>query len=225
MKPLVIRIRPSNPSEKELAKAAEVAKRGGLVVYPTDTVYGLGTNPLIPSAVTRVYRVKERPMNKPLPVLVSSIEVAKHLVEMSLTAECLAKRLWPGAVTLILPARPVVPRELHAGTGKLGIRMPNHQVALRLIDMSGGALVGTSANKHGRKSPCTVEEVLEQLNGEVDVIVDAGPTPRGMPSTVVEMLKDEIRLVRKGPVGLDIIVSLLEECEKEIHKAKIPGAK
>ena len=214
MKPIVIRIHPSNLSERELAKAAEVAKRGGLVVYPTDTVYGLGTNPLIPSAVTRVYHVKERPMDKPLPVLVSSIEAAKRLVEMTPTAECLAKRLWPGAVTLILPARPIVPRELHAGTGRLGVRMPDHQVALRLIDMSGGALVGTSANKHGKKSPCTVEEVLEQLDGEVDVVVDAGPTPRGMPSTVVEVLREEIRLVRRGPVDLDTIVSLLKECSR-----------
>ena len=216
MKPIVIRIDPGNPAEDELLRAAQVARDGGLVVYPTDTVYGLGTNPLIPNAVTRVYRVKERPLDKPLPVLVSSIEAAKRLVEMSPVAECLARSLWPGAVTLVLPAKPVAPRELHAGTGRLGVRMPSHQVALRLIEMSGGALVGTSANKHGRESPRTAKEAIEQLDGEVDVVVDAGPAPGGKPSTVVELRGDEIRLVREGPVCLGTITRLLGECRQRV---------
>ncbi len=216
MKPIIIRIDPSNPSENELLRAAQLARDGGLVVYPTDTVYGLGTNPLMPSAVTRVYRVKERPMDKPLPVLVSSIEAAKRLVEISPVAECLARSLWPGAVTLVLPAKPIAPRELHAGTGRLGVRMPNHQVALRLIEMSGGALVGTSANKHGREGPRTAREVIEQLDGEVDVVVDAGPAPGGRPSTVVEIRGDEIRLVREGPVGLGAIKRLLVKCRQRV---------
>jgi len=216
MKPIIIRVDPDNPADSELLRAAQVAKDGGLVVYPTDTVYGLGTNPLIPSAVTRVYRVKERPMDKPLPVLVSSIEAAKRLVEMNLVAECLARSLWPGAVTLVLPAKPVAPRELHAGIGRLGVRMPNHRVALRLIEMSGGALIGTSANKHGRDSPRTAREAIEQLDGEVDVVIDAGPVPGGRPSTVVELLGEEIRLVREGPVGLGAITRLLGECRQRV---------
>ncbi len=224
MKPIIIRIDPDNPSEEELLRAARVARDGGLVVYPTDTVYGLGTNPLIPSAVLRVYQAKRRPMDKPLPVLVSSIEAAKRLVEMSPIAECLARSLWPGAVTLALPVKPIVPRELHAGTGKLGVRMPNHWVALRLIEMSGGALVGTSANRHGRKSPRTAREAVEQLDGEVDVVIDAGPAPGGKPSTVIELQGDEVRLIREGPISLDTITKLLGECRQKGGRTRLKYA-
>jgi len=207
-----IRVDPRSFSPSELRAVAEIARRGGLVVYPTDTVYGLGTNPFIREAVLRVFSVKRRPLNKPLPVLVSGIDEARNLVELDNRSLCLAKRFWPGALTLVLPAKPTVPRELHAGLGKLGVRMPAHPVAISLIRLSGGSLVGTSANRHGWPSPRTADEALRQLGGEVDAVIDSGPAPGGVPSTVIELVGDGVRLVRRGPISLEEVLDALREC-------------
>jgi len=204
-KPLVIHVEPDAPREllyEKLAAALEAIKRGGLVVYPTDTLYGLGADPYSRDAVLRVYRAKRRPLDRPLPVLVSSIEAAERLVVFNEAARRLAERFWPGALTLILPLRhdAPVPRELHAGTGRLGVRMPAHRVALALIESAGGALTGTSANRHRMPPPRTAQEAIEQLNGEVDVVVDAGPAPHGEPSTIVDLSATPPRVIREGAV-------------------------
>jgi len=220
-RPLVLRVDPDNPSRDVMERAAATAREGGLIVYPTDTVYGLGTNPLIASSVKRVYEVKERPLTKPLPVLVSSVEAAKRLVRVTPEAECLMRLMWPGALTIILPTRPGVPPELHAGTGKLGVRMPAHRVALLLIELSGGALIGTSANKHGRPSPHTAEEAIAQLDGSIDVVVDAGPAPGGVPSTVIELIGASVRVVRPGPVSLEEVTRALGKCNGQRRQTPI----
>jgi len=204
-KPLVIRVTASAPPDtlrRELAPAADAARRGGLVVYPTDTLYGLGADPYSRDAVLRVFHAKRRPLNRPLPVLVSSVEAAERLVVFNEAARRLAERFWPGALTLVLLLRPdaPVPRELHAGTGRLGVRMPAHRVALALIEAAGGALTGTSANRHRMPPPRTAQEAIEQLNGEVDVVVDAGPAPRGEPSTIVDPTTTPPRVIREGAV-------------------------
>ncbi|BEP17400.1 hypothetical protein PYJP_07520 [Pyrofollis japonicus] len=202
VKPIVIRVDPLKPEKNRLLRAAEAARKGMLVVYPTDTVYGLGTNPFDEKAVLRVYEAKKRPPTRPLPVLVSGPEAAENLVKVTEKARILMEEFWPGPLTIVLPAKPGVPRALHAGTGKIGVRMPNHRVALLLIELAGGALVGTSANLHRHEPPRTAEEALRQLNGAVDVVVDAGPAPGGIPSTVVELENGKVKLIREGPIKL-----------------------
>ncbi|MEM4699900.1 MAG: L-threonylcarbamoyladenylate synthase [Candidatus Nezhaarchaeales archaeon] len=186
--------------EEAVAEASQVVKSGGLVVYPTDTVYGLGADPLNEAAVARAFEAKRREA-KPMPVLVSSIEAAKRLAHVSEGAEALMRLFWPGALTIVLPSRGVVPSRVTAGLPSIGVRMPSHPVALRLIEACGGALIGTSANISGRPPPRTVEEALSQVGGYVDLAIDAGPAPHGVPSTVVDLSSGEPRLVREGPLS------------------------
>jgi len=208
-RPRVIRVDPQRPDPAAVEEAARVVKEGGLVVYPTDTVYGLGADPFSREAVLRVYRAKERPLGKPLPVLVSGPEAAARLARVTPEARRLMDRFWPGALTIVLEALPGLPVELHGGTGKIGVRMPAHPVALELIRASGGALVGTSANLHSQPSPRTAEEALEQLDGRVDIVLDAGPAPGGKPSTVVDLTTQPPRILRRGPVEREEIEEAL----------------
>lgn len=186
--------------EGAVAEASQVVRSGGLVVYPTDTVYGLGADPLNEAAVNRAFEAKRREA-KPMPVLVSNIEAAKRLVYVNEEAEALMRIFWPGPLTIVLPSRGVVPSRVTAGLPSLGVRMPSHPVALRLIEACGGALIGTSANISGRPPPKTVEEALLQIGDAVDLAIDAGPAPHGMPSTVVDLSSGEPRLVREGPLS------------------------
>ena len=212
-KPRVIRVSPAGGGIRAVLEpvARDVRERGALAVYPTDTLYGLGANPFSRGSVLRVYRVKRRPLGRPLPVLVSSLGVAERLVVLSREARLLAERFWPGALTLVLPLRrgAGVPVELHAGSGRLAVRMPAHRVALALIELAGGALVGTSANRHGAPHPRTAGEAVEQLDGEVDYVVDAGPAPLGAPSTVVDLSGGEPRVLREGAVPAEAVLRVL----------------
>jgi L-threonylcarbamoyladenylate synthase len=191
--------------------AASVVASGGVVVYPTDTVYGVGGWPLWEYVVWRVLRAKERPPSRPVPILVGSIEDAERVAEVSDEARVLMERFWPGPLTLVLPARPVVPRVVHAGTGWVGVRMPGHEAALKLVRMAGGLLVGTSANRHRQPPPRRVVEALRQLGCRVDLYVDGGVTPGGVPSTVVRVeAGGRIELIRRGPIGLEEIMRALK---------------
>jgi len=213
-RPIVVRVDPgAGPGElrRLLRRAAEAAAGGGLVVYPTDTLYGLGTNPFLDEALERLFRAKERPPERPVPVLGSSVEALERLVVFTEEARLLAERFWPGPLTLVLPLRPGAraPRLLHAGTGRLGVRVPGHRVALALIEEAGGVLTGTSANIHRRPPARTAEEALEQLDGRVDYVVDAGPAPLGKPSTVLDLSVEPPRLVREGAVPREALERVL----------------
>lgn len=185
--------------DEAVLEASRVVKAGGLVVYPTDTVYGLGADPFNEAAVERVFKAKRREA-KPMPVLVSSVEAAQRLVIVNEAAEKLMRAFWPGALTIILPSRGQLPRRVSAGLSSLGVRMPSHEVALKLVEACGGALIGTSANISGRPPPRTVEEALAQLGRGVDLALDAGPALRGVPSTVVDLSGGEPSLVREGAI-------------------------
>jgi len=186
--------------EEAVLEAASVVKAGGLVIYPTDTVYGLGADPFNEDAVERVFEAKRREA-KPMPVLVSSIEAARRLVAVDEVAEKLMRAFWPGALTIVLPSLGKLPKRVSAGLSSLGVRMPSHEVALRLIEACGGVLIGTSANISGHPPPRTVEEALAQLGGGVDLAIDAGPASHGVPSTVVELVEGRLRLLREVAVG------------------------
>jgi L-threonylcarbamoyladenylate synthase len=198
-------------SDAGVRVAASIVASGGIVVYPTDTVYGVGGWPLWEHVVWRVFRAKERPPSRPVPILVGSVEDAERVVEVSEEARVLMEQFWPGPLTIVLPAKPTVPRVVHAGTGWVGVRMPGHEAALKLVRMSGGLLIGTSANKHRQPPPRRVEDALKQLDCSVDLYLNGGPTPGGIPSTVVRVYRGgRIELLREGHISLEEIVKTLK---------------
>jgi len=205
----IVRVDRKRVDGKVLEPVAEIVRRGGLVVYPTDTVYGLGADPFNERAVERIYEVKKRDRSKPLPVLVASLRDAERIAVLTSSARKLAGKYWPGPLTLILKARSL-PCILTACTGKVAVRMPGDPVALLLVELSGGLLIGTSANISGRPPPRTAREALEQIGREVDAVVDAGPSFYGLPSTVVDVSTGRPRLVRRGPIRLEDIERSLE---------------
>lgn len=195
---------PEHPALADLEAAARVIREGGLVAFPTETFYGLGANALDPAAVRRVFRAKGRPADKPLLVLVDSLEMAARVAaEVPARAHRLIARHWPGPLTLILPACPELPDALTAGTRTIGVRIPGHPLARALVRAAGVPVTAPSANPHGGASPRTADEVLAGLGERVDLVLDGGPTPGGPASTVVDVTRTPARVVRAGAVTLD----------------------
>lgn len=181
-------------------RAASVVKSGGLVVYPTDTVYGLGCDPVNDAAIRRLFEAKKREA-RPIPVLCDGLGSAMELVEMNKKARELAAKFWPGSLTIVAPLRKALPFPLHQGTGTLGVRVPDSALCVSLIRACGGSLTGTSANVSGSPSSRTAEEALSQLGDSVDLVLDGGRL-EGSESTVVRVVGNEIEAIRRGPVGV-----------------------
>jgi L-threonylcarbamoyladenylate synthase len=195
-------------SNDDIKEAARLVLAGQLIAYPTDTVYGLGCNPFNMDAVDRLVRAKER-IKGSFPILVNSRKDAERLGEMSGSAAELASKFWPGPLTLVVPARSDVPARVTGDFSLVGLRIPNHETARRLIQESGGVLIGTSANISGHPSLRTAEEVFRELAGRVDLVVDGGPTPLDRESTVVRVIGDEITLLREAAISRDDILKSL----------------
>lgn len=199
----VVPVNPEAPAVEGVAEAARLLRDGGLVAFPTETFYGLGANAFDATAVSRVFRAKGRPADKPLLVLVDSVAMAETVAaEIPVRARRLMSRYWPGPLTLILPARPALPLALTAGTGTIGLRVPGHPVARALVRAAGCPITAPSANLHGGPSPRTAAEVLAGLGDRVDVILDGGPTPGGPASTLLDLTAEPPRIVRRGAVTL-----------------------
>ena len=171
------------------------------MVYPTDTVYGLGCDPFSEDAADRLFRAKGRG-RKAVPVLCGSEKNASELVRLNARALELARKHWPGPLTIVAPLRARLPPRRSQGTGNLGVRVPGLASCRSLIDACGGWLTGTSANVSGRPSSKTAEEALEQLGGSVDLILDGG-TLAGKESTVVQVSGDTVAILRTGPIGVE----------------------
>ncbi len=187
------------PDEKGLKEAAATMLAGGVVVYPTETFYGLGCLPSDPDASRRVCKIKGR-ADKALPLICGSVEAARRVVEFNAAAELLARRFWPGPLTLVLPSRMNYPMWVTHGKKTLAVRVSSNEVARRLASMSAGVIVSTSANKTGEEPPRTAKEAADQIGREVDVVVDGGMTPGGKPSTILDLTSDELWILRSGPV-------------------------
>ncbi len=184
-----------------LEHAASILQAGGLVAFPTDTVYGLGALVWNPASVARIYWAKARPAEKAIPVLLANLEQAALLgVEPSAQVHLLGGRFWPGPLTLVLPCGPEVPDIVTAGSQTVAVRVPGHPVALRLFGLAGQPLAVTSANRSGHASPLTAGEVMAQLAGRIDAIIDGGACPGGVPSTVLDLTVAPARILRQGPV-------------------------
>jgi len=199
---------------EEIARAAKLILAGKLVAFPTETVYGLGANALDAAAVTRIFRAKGRPSTSPLIVHVDSVEMARGLVlDWPEPAEILARRFWPGPLTLVLPKRPLVPDIVTAGLATVGIRMPAHPIALDLIRGAGVPIAAPSANPFTRLSPTTAGHVRESLGGVVDLVLDGGPTRVGIESTVLSLAVSPPQLLRPGMVSQAEIEALIGSVE------------
>jgi len=216
-----VRVRISQNDSDQIQKVAGIVKAGGVIVYPTDTVYGIGCDPFNAIAVKRVLRMKRRG-ERQLPILVSGEDKARAIVEVDATSLLLMKAFWPGALTIVLRRRAEMPSELTFGGGKLGVRMPNHGLALRIIEACGGVLTGTSANISGNPPARSVEELDSRLERRVDLVIDGGGSTLGIASTVVEIgppgedrparaITPNVRILREGAISADVIrVKLLE---------------
>ncbi|MCB2209661.1 threonylcarbamoyl-AMP synthase [bacterium] len=188
--------------------AKRVIASGGLIAFPTDTIYGVAADPFNPIAIQRIYDAKERPDTKALPVLIG--EVA-HLAELASpitdTVEAITQAFWPGALTLILPKAPGLPTEL-SPYPTIGVRMPDLPATLELLRAT-GPLATTSANISDGPNPVTAEDVFDQLGGRIELLLDGGPTPGPMASTVVDLTQPEIKILREGPIGLSDLLACL----------------
>src|SRR2546425_5383349 len=191
-----------------IREAARLVLEGGLIAYPTDTVYGLGCNPFDATAVDRLVKAKER-VKGALPILVSSLKSAERLGEMNEVASRLARKFWPGPLTLVVTKMSNLPAKVTGDSQMVGLRIPNHETAITLIQESGGAIIGTSANISGHPSLSTAEEVLRDFGGRVDLVLDGGPALRGRESTVVQVISDEITVLREAAIPRDEILKAL----------------
>jgi len=205
---------PASPDPALLARAAAILRDGGLVAFPTETVYGLGANALDARAVERIFLAKGRPASSPLIVHVDSIEMARSLaLEWTELADSLARAFWPGPLTLIVPKQPNVPDIVTAGLPTVGLRQPDNPVAAALIREAGLPIAAPSANRFMGVSPTTAEHVLKELGDRVDIILDGGPTRIGIESTVLSLVDDRPRLLRPGMITREEIEVIAGEIE------------
>ncbi|RLI27998.1 MAG: threonylcarbamoyl-AMP synthase [Candidatus Hecatellales archaeon] len=189
-----------------LLRSAEIVRNGGVIVYPTDTIYGLGCNPYHREAVNRIFEIKGR-RDKPLPVLVSGFHEAYRMAWFSGEALKLAAAFWPGALTMVLPRKPAAPKPV--GGPLIGLRCPGDLKAKFLVSLCGGSLVGTSANLSGEKPAENAEEAKEVLGDKVDLILDGGKARLGRASTVVEISQGEIKILREEAISAEEIFKTL----------------
>ena len=206
----IIQADPYNPRDDHIAETSQVIKEGGVIVFPTQYLYGLGADALNAEAVDRIFEIKQRSYHKPLLVLIPHRKDLTKLVQhVSSAAVDIMNYFWPGAVTLIFKARDTLPENLTAKTGKVGIRMPQHPVALALSRSVGCPLTATSANITGTSGCSTVSDINLRISNKVDLILDAGPLKGGIGSTVVDVTVDPPKILREGAIpAKDIFIAL-----------------
>ncbi|HMB24982.1 MAG TPA: L-threonylcarbamoyladenylate synthase, partial [Anaerolineales bacterium] len=187
-------------SSDTISRAYQILQMGGLVAFPTDTVYGVGALAFDEKAVESIYTAKDRPVEKAIPILISDPgDLEKIGIDIPRAARQLASRFWPGPLTLLVPKRLDLPESVSA-TSTVGVRVPDHEVARSLLRLAGPMAV-TSANVSGAQSPATSQEVYEQLWGRIALIIDGGRTPGGVPSTLVDCTVPELKILREGPIS------------------------
>jgi L-threonylcarbamoyladenylate synthase len=202
MRPSNIRkINSQKPEAGIIKEAAGVIKRGGVIVFPTRCLYGLGADAMNPGAVARVIAIKQRPSNNPILLLIHSIKQLELLVEkIPPAAGAIMEAFWPGRVTLVFDARDTLPGLLTAQTGKIGVRLPGHPVAAAILRQVKGPVTGTSANLSGRPGCNRLPDIGRQITGQVDFVLDADTLQGGIGSTVVDVTEEPPRILREGQV-------------------------
>lgn len=234
MKAEVVEVDEKNPDKETIERAGKILKNGGLVAFPTETVYGLGGNALDPRASMKIYAAKGRPSDNPLIVHIAEVdklwEVAREVPE---GAKILAQKYWPGPLTMILPKADIVPKETTGGLDSVAVRFPSDPVARALILAAGGFVAAPSANTSGRPSPTMAAHVEEDLGDAIDMILDGGPVGIGLESTIVDFTEEIPVVLRPGYISLDMLRDTLGEVrmdkgllitDSSVHP-KAPGMK
>lgn len=192
----------------EISRALEILRKGGIVAFPTDTVYGLGALAFDNAAIESIYTAKDRPLEKAIPILIGDLSdldrIGSDIPEMALR---FAERFWPGPLTCVIPKKSTLPPAVSA-TSTVAVRIPNHPDALALLRAAGPMAV-TSANISGAQNPLTAQDVYEQLQGRIPIILDGGKTPGGIPSTLVDCTGEKPVILREGPITLENLISTL----------------
>ncbi len=197
----VLQINPHAPEPDVLAHAGAVLRAGGLVAYPTETVYGLAASAFNSDSITRVFDAKGRPQGQPLPVQVADAREVETLArDIPQAAQALIAAFFPGPLTLVLWRQPSVSLLVTGGGDTVGIRMPDHAIALGVLRAFGGPLVCPSANLTGRRAAMSVSDILEDLDGRIDLVLDGGPTTDRTPSTVLDITAEPARIIRAGKI-------------------------
>ena len=214
--------------------AGSIIRSGGLVAFPTETVYGLGGNALDPEASRRIYAAKGRPSDNPLIVHIADLGSLNRIVSrIPDSALALADAFWPGPLTMILPRSSEVPSETTGGLDTVAVRMPSHPVALELIRKSGGYIAAPSANTSGRPSPTRAQHVYDDLNGRIDMIIDGGPVGIGIESTIIDLTEEVPMVLRPGFISIDMLRAVVGEVRMDpglraddpSFRPKAPGMK
>ena len=212
METAVYRITQENPLVPEMETLGEIIKRGGLVAFPTETVYGLGGDALNPESSRKIYAAKGRPSDNPLIVHIAKLEDLKPLVkDIPEAAEKLAEKFWPGPLTMIFPKSDLVPKETTGGLDTVAVRFPSHPVAKRFIEAAGGYIAAPSANLSGKPSPTIAKYVVQDMDGRVDAIIDGGDIPIGLESTIVDLTGDVPMILRPGYITKEMLEEVLGE--------------
>ena len=210
----IIQINRENFTDAELAEAAEILRNGGLVAIPTETVYGLGANALDESASKKIYEAKGRPSDNPLIAHISCMDELSALVsEIPEAGRKLAEKYWPGPLTMVFPKKEIVPYGTTGGLETVAIRMPSDPVANRLIKLAGVPVAAPSANTSGRPSPTKAEQVVEDMNGKIEMIIDSGEVGIGVESTIVDVSGKVPMLLRPGAITMEMLRETLGEVE------------
>ena len=209
----------------DVERAAAILARGGLLGIPTETVYGLGANGLDPEAVAHIFEAKGRPQDNPLILHVPSAEwLARYCADIPAAAYTLAERFWPGPLTMILRRKPVVPDAVTAGLDTVGMRCPAHPVCRAIIAAAGVPVAAPSGNTSGRPSPTNMADMLEDMDGKIDGIVDGGPCAVGVESTIIDLTEEPPRLLRPGGVTLEELRDALGEVAVDPAVTRLMGA-
>lgn len=205
-----VRLDLEGPIAPQMAEAGAIVRGGGLLIYPTDTFYGIGVDPFQSAAVDRIFVVKGRAPNKPILVLVAALEEAQRCADLEVEYfDRLTEAFWPGPLTLVLPGSPRLPSNVTAGTGKIGIRLPGSQVAREIVGGCGGVLTGTSANLSGDKDPREIRTIADSVARVADLIIDVGVSPSRVPSTLLDLTGLSPRILRRGAIPLSEIEKAL----------------
>jgi L-threonylcarbamoyladenylate synthase len=212
MKTKIIKINPKKIEIYKIREAAEIIKKGGLVAFPTETVYGLGANVFDEKAVKKIFQVKKRPFNDPIIVhIAKKNDIYKLTKEVPKIVKKLIDKFWPGPLTLILKKRKIIPKIVTAGLKTVAIRMPKNKIALSLIKEAKTPIAAPSANLFGKPSPTTAQHVKEDLLNKIDLIIDGGPTKIGLESTVLDLTTKPATLLRPGGITLEKLKKILGE--------------
>jgi len=207
----IIKLNPQNPNLTEIKRIGKILRSGKIIVFPTDTVYGIGCDPYNIESINKIYEIKNRKKEKGLPVLVSNFNRLNNFALIDETAKILIRKFWPGQLTLILNKVEKIPKILTGGKNTIAVRQPNNLIAnLISNELKCGGIIGSSANISGEKEPITINEAIDQFKNKIDYYIDSGVSEKKVPSTILDLTKKPPILIREGPISFESIKNIIE---------------